>query len=217
MTPDQISAVQTTFQVATENDSDIIASFYTRLMAAHPDDIAPLFGAPGAMTRVQVGMGGALTDIIGHLGDDEHLGRVLVTLGRWHSGIIKQWMYDPVFAVLADTIADACGDDWSDEAAEAWAAMIAAVKVWFMEGFTEKGWHDAMGRHDLLSAIEDHVDRDNRDHEALVDGLEAFLEQNPSEDADGLRKVLLTHITSTAASHSRVLIAVRLALGVDHE
>jgi hypothetical protein len=72
-----------------------------------------------------------------------------------------------------------------------------------------------MTAHDLLGAIEDHIDRDNLDHEKLVDGLEAFLADNPSDDADGLRKVLLTHITSTAASHSRVMIAVRLALGLD--
>ena len=73
----------------------------------------------------------------------------------------------------------------------------------------------AMTPHELLGAIEAHIDRDNIDHEALVAGLERFLEDNPSPDADGLRKVLLTHITSTAASHSRVLIAVRLALGID--
>jgi hypothetical protein len=72
-----------------------------------------------------------------------------------------------------------------------------------------------MTSHDLLVAIEDHIDRDNIDHETLVNGLEKFLDDNPSPDADGLRKVLLTHITSTAASHSRVLIAVRLALGIE--
>lgn len=137
MNPRQIDAVQTTFQVAATNDSHLVATFYTRLMEAHPDDIAPLFGAPGTLSRVQEGMGAALTDVVAHLDDGEHLAGVLVPLGRWHAGFIQQWMFDPVLAVLAGTIADACGDDWNDEAAEAWGATIAAAKGLFMQGFAE--------------------------------------------------------------------------------
>ena len=215
MTPEEVTIARTTFHTALANDPDLVVTFYDRLMSHHPEDIASLFGAPGTMTRVQQGMGAALGDIIEHLDDDEHLERTLVTLGRWHSGIIKQWMFDPVLDVLVGTIADACGPTWNKDAANARDKAVAAIKEPFMDGFKERGWHDAMSRHDLLGAIEDHVDRDNRDHAALVDGLEAFLEQNPSEDADALRKVLLNHISTTAASHSKVLIAVRLALNLE--
>ena len=137
MRPDQINTIQHTFAVATTNDPDLVGTFYARLMEAHPDDIAPLFGKPGTLTRVQEGMGAALTDVVAHLDDLDHVSEQVIGLGMWHADFIEEWMFDAVLAVLASTIADACGDGWTDEAAEAWGVAIGALRGMFMEGMAQ--------------------------------------------------------------------------------
>ena len=118
--------LRTTLELTLARDDTFPRRFYDRLFAAHPE-VKALFhrSTPGALNKM---FAQKLSAIVDHLDDPKWLGQALSTLAANHTGYgVTAEMYPWVGEALIATLAEACGDEWSAEAEQAWTAAYASI------------------------------------------------------------------------------------------
>lgn len=128
MTPRQIEIVQETFKIAAEDADAIAASFYNRLFALDPS-IKPMFH--GNMKQQGQKLMASLALLVFSLGDGEQPPKSLQTLGKRH---VQHGIHTPAHTLveeaLMSTLAEALGQQFTDEVEEAWAlAYVTLAKA----------------------------------------------------------------------------------------
>lgn len=122
----QAELLRDTLEIVLAADDTFPARFYERLFAAHPE-VQPMFRShsPGAQRKM---FAQKLVAIVDHIEDPQWVERELGALAAAHVGYgVTPEMYGWVGDALIATIAEACGDQWSDAAAAAWRAAYAQL------------------------------------------------------------------------------------------
>jgi hemoglobin-like flavoprotein len=108
-----------TLEVALARDGSFPRRFYERLFQAHPE-LASMFtrNSPGAQHKM---FAQKLMALVDHLEEPSWMGRELLKLARSHAEYgVTPLMYLWVGDALIETLAEACGEDWSEAAEQAW-------------------------------------------------------------------------------------------------
>lgn len=115
-----------TLELTLARDDTFPKQFYERLFAAHPS-VQSLFhrSTAGAQNKL---FAQKLTALIDHLDDPAWLERELGTLAANHVkyGVTPE-MYPWVGEALVETLREACGEAWSDEAEAAWTDAYGSL------------------------------------------------------------------------------------------
>jgi hemoglobin-like flavoprotein len=115
-----------TLELALAREAGFSARFYELLFAREPG-LRSLFHrhSPGAQNKM---FAQKLTAIVDHLEEPEWLERELAKLAGSHAAYgVTPEMYEPVGAALLETLREACGASWSDEAEQAWGRAYTAL------------------------------------------------------------------------------------------
>jgi hemoglobin-like flavoprotein len=115
-----------TLEIVLAADDTFPARFYERLFAAHPE-VQPMFRShsPGAQRKM---FAQKLVAIVDHIEDPQWVSRELAALASTHVGYgVTPEMYPWVGEALIATLAEACGEHWSQAAEEAWGAAYARL------------------------------------------------------------------------------------------
>lgn len=134
-----LDLLATTFEAASRSDPELASSFYRRLTTRHPQ-VAGFFG--GEVTAAQKRMlVEALVAILARLDDPVWLVTTLPRLGRDHvrRGVQPQ-MYQWFAVSLIESLAEAAGEEWSEDARIQWGAALELVAALMMQ--SERGDHD---------------------------------------------------------------------------
>ena len=127
MTPQQVTLVQTSFDLVQPIAGAAAEIFYANLFAADPS-LRPLF--KGDMARQRALLMQMLGGAVGLLGQPERLMPVLSQLGRRHAGYgVQPAHYDTVGRALMKTLAEGLGEAFTPEVRDAWAAMYGVVAM----------------------------------------------------------------------------------------
>jgi hemoglobin-like flavoprotein len=115
-----------TLELTLARDDTFPKRFYERLFAAHPS-VQSLFhrSTAGAQNKL---FAQKLTALIDNLDDPAWLERELSTLATNHAkyGVTPE-MYPWVGDALVDTLREACGSAWTDEAERGWTEAYASL------------------------------------------------------------------------------------------
>lgn len=113
------SLLRRTLEVTLAADDTFPKRFYDRLFLSHPE-VIPLFhrNSPGAQRKM---FAQKLTMIVDHVEDAAWLTRELRAVADSHERYgVRPEMYAWVGEALLETLRDACGDEWSGAAEQAW-------------------------------------------------------------------------------------------------
>jgi acetaldehyde dehydrogenase (acetylating) len=132
MDSQQIDLIRSTFATAKERSPALVADFYERLFEQNPR-FRHMF--PADISPLQGKMVDALVKMVEHVDNPSVLATLLIPLGRRHGPYgIKPEYLPPTLNALAETIATACGDDWTQDARDAWQEAFDAVAGMFLTG-----------------------------------------------------------------------------------
>ena len=128
----RIRPARTSFEHAVNNDPEIVAHFYGRLFADHPE-LRAYF--PRDMAGQERALGEKLTEIMLHLEDPDYLRVHLAALGIRHAVQyrVQPEMYGFVKDALVSTLADAV-PEWNDELDREWDGALTAVAGMMLAG-----------------------------------------------------------------------------------
>ena len=115
-----------TLEITLARDDTFPQRFYDVLFAAHPE-LREMFNrnSPGAQNKL---FAQKLAAIVDHVHDTKWLERELGALAASHAGYgVTSAMYAWVGAALIETLRDACGEAWSDDAEHAWVEAYDAL------------------------------------------------------------------------------------------
>jgi hemoglobin-like flavoprotein len=122
----QAELLRDTFEIVLAADDTFPARFYELLFAAHPE-VQPMFRShsPGAQRKM---FAQKLAAIVDHFDDPQWVERELSALAGAHVGYgVTPEMYPWVGEALIATLAEACGEQWSEAAEQAWLAAYARL------------------------------------------------------------------------------------------
>ena len=127
-----VQLLRTSFEHAVNNDPEIVAHFYGRLFADHPE-LRAYF--PRDMAGQERALGEKLTEIMLHLEDADYLRVHLAALGIRHAVQyrVQPEMYGFVKDALVSTLADAV-PEWNDELDREWDGALTAVAGMMLAG-----------------------------------------------------------------------------------
>ena len=121
-----VSLLRESFALVIERQPRLTTRFYEILFDRHPE-VRPLFGRTSGDAQAKM-LQEALVAVMDHLEDASWLEQTLGALGRKHIDYgVTDEMYDWVGSSLLAALAEAAGDHWNDELAEAWAEAYGAV------------------------------------------------------------------------------------------
>jgi hemoglobin-like flavoprotein len=118
--------LRTTLEITLARDDSFPKRFYDRLFMSHPE-VIPLFhrNSPGAQRKM---FAQKLTMIVDHVEDAAWLARELHAVAESHVRYgVRPEMYAWVGEALIETLREACGEEWSDEAERAWRAAYDRI------------------------------------------------------------------------------------------
>jgi methyl-accepting chemotaxis protein/nitric oxide dioxygenase len=125
MNYDRRQLVKQSFERMRPRIRQVVASFYDRLFAKHPDYRA-LF--PDDITLQHVKFIQFMSQLIGMIDHLDTVNESCRTLGRSHAGYgVKPEDYGNVGAVLLETLEAELGEDWTPEVASAWGELYGAI------------------------------------------------------------------------------------------
>jgi len=131
MTPEQEAMVRATWAAAAPRAAAMVDRFYQELFERSPESRA-LFDRvdrEALARKFQLTLG----EIVAVLDDPERLVSVLGPLGRHHGGLgVELGHYEAAAGALLAALRDACGDEFTVEAEQAWRelySLVAAVMV----------------------------------------------------------------------------------------
>lgn len=117
--------IEESFELAAARCEDLTPLVYARLFREHPDTLA-LFGAD---TRDQVKgemLAKAIESILDFVGEHHYAAAFIRTEVINHAGFqVAPEIFSRFFHVLADTLADLLGPDWSPGFAAAWRNLLS--------------------------------------------------------------------------------------------
>lgn len=121
-----VELLRSSFELVVGREPELTRRFYDRLFATYPL-VRPLFSRKSRDQQERM-LREALVAVMEHLEDAPWLERNLAALGAKHVeyGVTEE-MYDWVGECLLATLAEAAGDDWNDELAEAWTEAYGAI------------------------------------------------------------------------------------------
>jgi nitric oxide dioxygenase len=115
-----------TLEITLAADDTFPKRFYDRLFLNHPE-VIPLFhrNSPGAQRKM---FAQKLAMIVDHVEDAAWLRQELRAVAGSHVRYgVRPDMYPWVGEALIETLRDACGDEWSEEAERAWREAYARI------------------------------------------------------------------------------------------
>jgi len=123
---DDARLLRDTLEATLALDDSFPKRFYDRLFSEHPE-VIPMFhrNSPGAQRKM---FAQKLTMIVDHMEDEEWLARELGSVAESHARYgVRAEMYTWVGTALIETLREACGEEWSDEAERAWQEAYARI------------------------------------------------------------------------------------------
>jgi nitric oxide dioxygenase len=125
MTPDQVKAIQDSFQLVAPISDQAAALFYGRLFEIAPA-VKPLFR--GDMTEQGRKLMATLAVVVNGLGNLEAVLPAASALAKRHVDYgVKAEDYTPVGAALLWTLEQGLGEHWTQQLAEAWGAAYTLL------------------------------------------------------------------------------------------
>jgi len=122
----QARLLRETLEATLALDDSFPKRFYDRLFAEHPE-VIPMFhrNSPGAQRKM---FAQKLTMIVDHFEDPDWLTRELAEVARSHARYgVSLEMYPWVGQALIETLREACGSEWTEEAERAWQDAYARI------------------------------------------------------------------------------------------
>ncbi len=117
--------IEESFELAAARCEDLTPLVYARLFREHPDMLA-LFGAD---TQDQVKgemLAKTIQIILDFIGEHHYAAAFIRTEAINHAGFhVPPAVFSRFFRVLADTLAELLGSDWSPEFAAAWDDLLS--------------------------------------------------------------------------------------------
>lgn len=124
--PLNVPLLRNSFALVIERQPKLTTRFYEILFERYPA-VRPLFGRSSGDAQAKM-LQEALVAVMDHLEDASWLQQTLGALGQKHVDYgVTEEMYDWVGASLLAAIAEAAGEAWNDELAEAWTEAYGAV------------------------------------------------------------------------------------------
>jgi len=130
MTPDQIKAIQESFNKVAPISEQAAALFYGRLFEIAPE-VKPLFR--GDMTEQGRKLMATLAVVVNGLSNLESILPAASALAKRHVGYgVKASDYTPVGAALLWTLERGLGDAWTPDLAAAWGAAYTVLSEYMI-------------------------------------------------------------------------------------
>lgn len=128
-----VELLRSSFVLVTQRQPNVTLRFYEHLFRAHPE-LRPLFKSHGTQRQAML-LEQALVAVLENLEDGPWLQRTLGDLGARHVGYgVTPAMYNHVGQALLDTLAEAAGEDWTEELSQAWADAYGAIRDLALRG-----------------------------------------------------------------------------------
>ncbi len=127
-----IHPVETSLELAAERAGDLTALVYARLFAAHPE-MEALFWRDknGAIKGEMLARAfEAILDFVGERKYAEHLIRASVVVHTEYA--VPADVFRTFFAIVAATIRDVLGTEWTGEIDAAWTALLTELDTYVM-------------------------------------------------------------------------------------
>ncbi len=112
------------FELAAERCEDLTPMVYARLFHEHPE-LEPMFildrngSARGNMLALGIG------SLLDSISDGSYGANVIRTEALNHAGIgVRPEQFTRFFGIIADTVQELLGPDWTDEMATAWKRVL---------------------------------------------------------------------------------------------
>jgi len=123
---ENLTLIESSFARLALQGEALVARFYERLLAEHPE-LAPLFEGVD-MAAQQGKLLGSLRLLVEHLRQPGELAAILADLGRRHAGYgVRPEHYAPVAETLLAVMAELAGPDWTPEVGRAWEETLDEV------------------------------------------------------------------------------------------
>ena len=128
-----VETLRSSFERVIERSPNLTHRFYEILFARYPQT-RRMFGRHSSAKQEKM-LADALGAVIDHLEDAPWLSQTLMGLGSKHAGYgVTDEMYAWVGDALLSTLAEAEGDDWTDDVKQAWTAAFGAIASLMQEG-----------------------------------------------------------------------------------
>jgi hemoglobin-like flavoprotein len=130
-----VTLLRSSFDLVVERSPRVTARFYEIFFERYPE-VRPMFGGgAAAVERQQKMLTDALVAVLDHLEDAPWLTETLFALGKRHVGYgVRDEMYAWVGECLLAALAEAAGDEWTDEIAAEWATAFGAIRDLMLRG-----------------------------------------------------------------------------------
>lgn len=113
---------------AAELGGDLTPRVYERLFCAHPE-LAPLFRESGQLVQGEM-LARAIETILDFVGDRAYAANMIAAEAANHQGYeIAPETFVVFFRVIADTLRDLLGADWTGETDAAWRDLVAELSA----------------------------------------------------------------------------------------
>src|SRR5262249_48097246 len=128
-----VPLLRASFALVTERQPQLTRRFYDILFQRYPE-VAPLFNCSRRALQEEM-LAQALIALMDHIEDNGWLSTTLPALGAKHVAYgVTDAMYEWVGECLLAAIAEAAGDDWTDDLAAVWSDAYGAVAGLMLNG-----------------------------------------------------------------------------------
>ncbi len=126
MTPAQIKTVKKSWSILRQITPSVVAgAFYSKLFLDHPE-LRRMF--PKDMDEQYKKLIDMLSVMVARVDDMEAFAQELTALAKRHEGYgVQEKHYAMVGSALLWTLEQGLGEDWTEEAKEAWSACYEAI------------------------------------------------------------------------------------------
>ena len=128
-----VALLRESFETAVENEGRVTTRFYELLFTRYPQ-AEELFGRNARENQEKM-LQESLVAVLEHVEDGAWLQETLTAMGRKHILYdVTEEMYPWVGECLVAALAEAVGDDWTDEHTAAWVEAYGAISGIMIEG-----------------------------------------------------------------------------------
>lgn len=119
--------IEASLERMAELSEDPTAQVYARLFAQQPQ-MAPLFWRDTNGSIKGEMLARAFSALLDFVGERRYAGHMIGTELVTHEGYdVPREVFATFFGVVAETVAEILGEEWTPELAEAWAALLADI------------------------------------------------------------------------------------------
>ncbi len=127
VTPDAAAAVEASLALAADRAGDITPLVYTRLFARFPEMEAEFWRDRQGAIRGEM-LARALEALLDFIGPRAWSPAFIATEATTHDNYgIPREVFGAFYAVLADTVREACAGDWTTAMAQGWAQVLSQL------------------------------------------------------------------------------------------